>query len=264
MVEAEWSPRELLACSLLVGEQTSATDGSPRFEAAHCRMVDARKCGAAGPGMLGFGAQCECGMHIAAACNRVWALRILKQHTSSREQRDVRGRAPLHSAAATGALEAARELLDQKCDPLDVDRHGHTALAVAASAGHTAVCQLLVDVSPQAMHMGPRLPLELAAGAGAIDTAKTLLAVSAQIDQQTASGKTALHAATRSGKVDMCKFLVDAGASIAIKDRSGRVAHEVVPDALAADFKWLTDLGRQKARMSRAERKSSLEHVDVS
>jgi hypothetical protein len=47
------------------------------------------------------------------------------------------------------------------------------------------------------------------------------------------------------------RMLIERGCSITLRDRSGRLPHEVVPDALAADFRWLIDLGRQGVARTR-------------
>ena len=262
-VETHWSLIELEACSQLLGEEPkdeqSALEKLPvllrRLE-EHSPLSNFDEVAAAGASLFGFGAQCENGLHLAASCNRVAALRSLWTHASrgatDRSLLDLRGRSALHWAAQSGALRAATALMDEfGLDASQTDRDGHSPLAIAAASDQPQLCELLVQRAPNAVHRGDQRPLELAAASGSLESMKVLLAHGAPIDVQPSSGKTALHAAVRAGKDSAARMLIERGCSITLRDRSGRLPHEVVPDALAADFRWLIDLGRQGVARTR-------------
>ncbi|MCW5554392.1 MAG: ankyrin repeat domain-containing protein [Verrucomicrobiae bacterium] len=95
-------------------------------------------------------------LHVAAACNRTNAIRLLIQHGANAELRDNSGCTPLHYATARGSMAVAALLLELGARP-DIPvfsepsrmrisnlQPGNTALHFAVAAGQTNIVALLL------------------------------------------------------------------------------------------------------------------------
>lgn len=256
ILDVPWSATDMrIAAALIGGAPEDAVQALAEAKAAANATDDPS---AAGPALLGFGAQGESLVHLLAKTDRTSALLLLLEHvgtTAAVSLVDSQGRTALHSAAAAGCASAVHALLKAGFQATAIDVSGYTPLALAAASGSVECSRELLGAGATVNSLSPApAPLELAACSGAVELCDLLLKANADVDAQSGSGRTALHAAARNGQLAVARHLVDAGASLTLRDRTDRLAYEHLEGALArGDGMWLVTMSKSSSRTLRSD-----------
>lgn len=149
-------------------------------------------------------------LHVAAACNRVEAARLLcEQADASHSAADAAGCTPLMVAAKLGcnAVLAFLVALPNACLSLS-DANGYTALHWCAASGNVEGTQLLLKHNAPRNALTPKghTPLHLAAREGHAAMVKVLLAAGVQRRALDDEGRTAADLATQNGHPDVARI----------------------------------------------------------
>ena len=133
---------------------------------------------------------------------------------------------PLHWASRHGQAELVEVLLEHGADMDAEDIHGWTPWRRALDEGHVEVVQVLarhslaVSSQRKSKSKSNDTPLHRASGGGHVEFARSLLKYGADASALDKKKSTPLHLASRGGHVDVVLVLLEHGADASVQDKN--------------------------------------------